>query len=124
VGIALFGAGAWLRLGRTEGSRFWVGSEQTERTILVTLPLVGVMAVAGSMIAVGDASPTLNTLGGGLFAVALVVFILWGPLQLPLPRWTLPGWYLTRTAYRALARKKRSEEKRAARRGHRTGAGE
>jgi hypothetical protein len=106
LGLALLAAAGWLRLGRTSGSRSWVGNQQTERTVLVTLPTVGAAVTAGAVMGLTHGAPTVDALAGGVVAVAVVALLLWGPLQLPLPRRGLPAWYRTRTAHRTRARRR------------------
>ncbi len=112
LGAALLIAATRFRLGRTPGSRSWVGVEQLERSVLVTLPLLGVLGIAGGVIGWSDRTGPVRTLAGGVFAIAFVTFLLWGPLQLPLPRAALPRWYRERTAQRTAAGHKREKRDR------------
>jgi hypothetical protein len=101
VGILLTGLAVWMRLGRSPSARAWVGSsgERGVRLSLFVLPGIGLCALALGI------SPWLDGGPGGLLllvlvAAGLVCLLGWGMMQLPYPRWTVPGWARERVARR------------------------
>lgn len=99
LGLLAAAGAVWLRLGRTEGARSWVGHVQQERMVLVTLPSVALALVGVAALLAGDHG-TLTSLGALLVGVGVVAILVFNAAAVRLPRWSLPGWYLTRTEHR------------------------
>lgn len=108
MGVALLALATWLRLGRTSGARSWVGERQTERMVLVTVPLVGVAAVALAVMTATEPGG-LQTVAVGVLALAVVAFLLFNPVGLPLPGWSLPRWYRSRAARQERRQRRRRD---------------
>lgn len=114
VGVLLLVLAGWLRLGRSEGARSWVGQEQFERTVLVTVPMVGVACLALAVMTATGTGPA-QSVATFVLCLAVVVFLLFNPVGLRMPAWTLPKWYVARTAARDRARRDRRNRRRQAR---------
>ena len=105
LGLLTAAGAVWLRLGRTDGARSWVGHVQQERMVLVTLPSVALVLVGVAALLAGDHG-ALASVGALLVGIGVVAILVFNTTAVPLPRWSLPGWYLTRTAHRRRRGKK------------------
>jgi len=103
-GLALAALAVWLRMGRSEGARSWVGTPQFERTVLVTLPAVAVVLLA---LAAGHAAGTgtVREVAALVAGLAVLSVLVWNVFGAPIPRWSLPRWYVARTAHRRTSRR-------------------
>ncbi len=110
LGLLLLGGSLWSRAGRSDGARWWVGSANTERAVLVLFPALGVVAVLAGLTPLTEDSHALTVATGLLVMLLLAIAVGWGVFSLPLPRWAKPAWFAKRTAYRAEARRKRARQ--------------
>jgi hypothetical protein len=104
LGLLLTGWGVRQRLGRSEGARAWPGGESHDRAVLVLRPALGLLLVVVGLLPAVDGRSGPETGLGLLVLLVLAVGIGWGILPLPVPRWSLPGWYVRRGG--ALARRR------------------
>jgi len=103
VGLLVLAWSVRQRLGRSTGARAWVGQQTHERAVLVLHPAGGAVLVLAALLPLAHDAPGLRLALGFVLVLLLVVALGWGIFRLPLPGWSLPRWYRTRTAYRARA---------------------
>lgn len=100
AGALLLAWGVRQRLGRSEGARAWPGSATHDRAVLVLRPAFGLVMVVVGLLPLVEGAPAVHLALGAVALLALLVGLGWGILPLPMPRWSLPGWYVARTGRR------------------------
>lgn len=103
VGLLAAGVNVWQRLGRSNAARGWARGmtrSLAERRVLVLWPTFAIAMLAAGGLGLADGS-AFATLCGLVMIVALLVFIAYAVLPLPVPRFAMPRWYAAERANRA-----------------------
>lgn len=108
-GLALLGWNTWQRLGRSPAARSWVHDGRggfAERNTLVLWPLIGTALLLGAALGAAPESGPARGVVGLCFLLALLLWLAYVLLPLPVPTWAQPGWY----RQRSLGRTPRSDD--------------
>ncbi|RZS86936.1 hypothetical protein EV189_2354 [Motilibacter rhizosphaerae] len=124
IGVGLVVLGVWLRLGRSTGARSWVDDvwPWRERFYLL-LPVLGVIVGACAGFVLDRRGGDLAHACAEVIALPAVAVVVFGVCEVPMPRWSLPGWYrphLDARKARERAQKERRRARKPARKAART----
>lgn len=102
LGAALIALGVWERLGKGPNARAWTdaATETRVRMALFILPGLGLLALVFGLAPWLDDVPVLVVLYPFLLLVGVLGLFVWGFLQVPYPRWSVPGWAREKVARR------------------------
>lgn len=103
IGIIALAFSVWERRGKGRSARSWTdgASEGILRFHLFVVPGIGILALVLGLAPWYDDLPALfGLLVGIAVLIGFVVLFVWGILQFPYPRWTVPNWARTKIAER------------------------